>query len=532
MPAGADIVGHRGSGWDRQVGLRASRRVRVSVADRSSVGCASTRTRLPLPPSRPRPRSGNVTDRNLSSIPTCSTCRANLRFGAAEKIRENSHLDFPWEPPRAIPVARRCRIPPPASARHRTPRPRRYSESVSRRVSPSPTTFSKIVSVPQKKTCSRQGIVVVPGPGDPHGRRRLVLHRAPDGVAAKRRGPTRRRNLLILDSVAGFETLIGDRNSFGERMSRRARVAQLMRAAGVNWHTIFVVEEPSEGMRLPEEYVTDTVLHLRRRGKRRAHAPDSRDREEPRAIFRRGRASVRNQGRTGNLHGQLGESRRPYSLLHPECVTELGVEGVPAGRRAYNAYVQVFPSLHFLSREFARYPVAGGVHGGGPGSTLELPDEPGMASAQKERRTSFRSISNSWTTCSPHPADSPPGLPGGSTTALVGDEGTRKSTLAEHFLAQAFTGFPDMLDQALDAVEEFKIKRGEAAPRASRSTCISANGPRASGPKRRLAGLADPSGSISASGSGLARTSSTSITGARSCGPCRATTGRCCPGRT
>src|SRR5688572_4224896 len=41
-------------------------------------------------------------------------------------------------------------------------------------------------------------------------------------------------NLLVLDSVAGFETLVGEHDGFGQMSSRRSRIAQILRAAGAN----------------------------------------------------------------------------------------------------------------------------------------------------------------------------------------------------------------------------------------------------------------------------------------------------------
>src|SRR5882762_6148990 len=70
------------------------------------------------------------------------------------------------------------------------------------------------------------------------------------------------RHLVVLDAVEGFETLVGDLNAFGERSSRRSRIAQAMRLAAEKCHLLLVVEERRDE-RFPEEFVTDVVIRLR-----------------------------------------------------------------------------------------------------------------------------------------------------------------------------------------------------------------------------------------------------------------------------
>lgn len=73
---------------------------------------------------------------------------------------------------------------------------------------------------------------------------------------------SRPRHLVLLDAVEGFETLVGDLNTFGEKSTRRSRIAQVMRLASNKCHLLFVVEEARQE-RLPEEFVTDAVIRLR-----------------------------------------------------------------------------------------------------------------------------------------------------------------------------------------------------------------------------------------------------------------------------
>src|SRR5262249_27464147 len=70
-------------------------------------------------------------------------------------------------------------------------------------------------------------------------------------------------HLMIVDSVEGFETLVGERDAYGESQPRRSRVAQILRAAADKCHIVFIAEEPNEGEHLPEEFVTDVVIRLR-----------------------------------------------------------------------------------------------------------------------------------------------------------------------------------------------------------------------------------------------------------------------------
>ena len=72
-------------------------------------------------------------------------------------------------------------------------------------------------------------------------------------------------HLVIIDSVAGFETFVGRIDAYGNEQSRRSRIAQCLRNAGERVSLVFVVEESTGAERLPEEYVTDVVLSLRKK---------------------------------------------------------------------------------------------------------------------------------------------------------------------------------------------------------------------------------------------------------------------------
>jgi len=154
--------------------------------------------------------------------------------------------------------------------------------------------------------------------------------------------PSAPRNLLIVDSIEGFETLIGERNSFGERMSRRARIAQLIRAASTDWHLVFLVEEPSPGHRHPEEYVADSVIRLRRSSKgetvrRWVEIEKSRGR-----AYSPGEHPFEIRSGRGTSTGEWENPDDPMTLPHPEVKKNLGETlNLPT----QFGYVQVFPSL-------------------------------------------------------------------------------------------------------------------------------------------------------------------------------------------
>lgn len=76
-------------------------------------------------------------------------------------------------------------------------------------------------------------------------------------------GRNQPRHLMVIDSVEGFETLVGKHDAFGLVRERRSRIAQVMRSAGNKFHMVFIVEEPKEGERLPEDFVADVVIRLR-----------------------------------------------------------------------------------------------------------------------------------------------------------------------------------------------------------------------------------------------------------------------------
>jgi KaiC/GvpD/RAD55 family RecA-like ATPase len=377
---------------------------------------------------------------------------SDLRFQAANKIWENFYLDYPWH--RYIPFLPESDI----TFRREELRDRVHSLSEAfkvplRQCGPG---YEELTAYLKGHRCNRHrpwedqhSVAFLDLAAHTTGDDWLFVARL---LASNTRSMNAPPHLLILDSVAGFETLVGELNSFGERMSRRARVAQLIRAAGDNWHTVFIVEEPNEGSHLPEEYVTDTVLHLRRHG-RGEHTRRFLEIEKSRArSFGVGEHPFEIRDGRGSSTGGWENPDDPHTMVHPDFWRHLcSIPGGDPGRQRHNAYVQVFPSLHYLSREFSRSRI---LSRSADNASDQAPIEgaaTNLTGSKDYVRFNITYLDNMLAR-----AGNDCGLPGGSITALVGDEGTRKATLAEYFLAQAFVDLPQILEAVIDVVNSFK----------------------------------------------------------------------------
>lgn len=222
------------------------------------------------------------------------------------------------------------------------------------------------------------------------------------------------RHLVILDAVEGFETLVGDLNAFGEKSSRRSRIAQIMRLASGRCHLLLVVEE-GRRQRFPEEFVTDVVIRLRNtdtgRYKRRTVEIEK----------ARGQAHIRGQhpyvirDGTGSTTGERDNADDPPVFRND-------VKTKPQG------YVHVFPSLDCTNRlamtdrstplntpDKTRFAAFG------------LPYLDNMLGGKGERAE--RDETEGFDTR---------GLPCSVASALIGDSLTQKSQLGRAFLARAF----------------------------------------------------------------------------------------------
>jgi KaiC/GvpD/RAD55 family RecA-like ATPase len=214
-------------------------------------------------------------------------------------------------------------------------------------------------------------------------------------------------HLVIIDSVAGFETFMGKLDAYGMEQTRRARIAQCMRNADTHVHLVFCVEEPDEGKRLPEEYVTDVVVRLRSR------------REGGRSLRTVEVEKARARNHAVGEHVFEIRSHRGSST---------GAWENPDTPAVRNAYVHVFHSLSHRNLLVAA--------DRGPGR----PEVP----AKEKAAAPFGLHYLDRLLESGHPVGDPVnnqpvwGLRAGSTAAIIGDTGTGKSSLAEKFLAEGF----------------------------------------------------------------------------------------------
>jgi len=79
------------------------------------------------------------------------------------------------------------------------------------------------------------------------------------GLLPKRKYP----HLVIIDAVEGLEMFVGETDGFGEKRTRRSRIAQLVRTcAKAHAHLALIAEEPEKKARLPEQFVTDLVIRF------------------------------------------------------------------------------------------------------------------------------------------------------------------------------------------------------------------------------------------------------------------------------
>ncbi len=221
-------------------------------------------------------------------------------------------------------------------------------------------------------------------------------------------------HLLIVDSVEGFETLVGERDAFGEFQSLRSRVAQILRSAGDKSHVVFIVEEPKEGEHLPEEFVADVVIRLR--------SVVFRDygRRTIEIVKSRGQAHVRGQhivlirSGAGSTTGNRVNHDDPELRLH--------------GRN--QSYVHVCPSLHHLNRQIMT------VRGyGRPAETPRRYAAFGIRYLDSMLGAKVDDFRRDHEGCDQR------GLLSPSVTALIGNSQTRKSPLGYAFLSRCFRSY-------------------------------------------------------------------------------------------
>ncbi|MBR9800408.1 hypothetical protein GYB59_01320 [bacterium] len=261
-------------------------------------------------------------------------------------------------------------------------------------------------------------------------------------------------HLFIVDAVEGVEAMTGDIDPFGTQHSRRSRVAQFMRtAANAHVSTMLILEETSSGEKLPEEFITDTVVRIR----------NVKDEDYTRRTVSiekaRGSSHVRGEhdlvisAGDGTLAG--GEETPIHHIDEPKV--EIGDK---KSGKSLLSYVYSSHSLHAYSQVVSREKRF-------PPKMHATPQTP-LFGLRHLRHMLGQKDENS------------PEKETGSVTVLLGDSGTFKSKLARNFLAQTFAekasqakpsavlistysaGIDDLSDQlrnhALQAVEQGELR--------------------------------------------------------------------------
>jgi KaiC/GvpD/RAD55 family RecA-like ATPase len=243
------------------------------------------------------------------------------------------------------------------------------------------------------------------------------------------------QHLIVIDALEGFETLTGERDVFGETMSRRSRIAQLMRLAAEKAHVVFVVEEGVRGARLAEEFVTDAVIRLRSDVVRR-YTRRTVEIEKVRAqTHARGQHAITIRHGGGSTTGVGDELERYFKNRDDPKLTRYAKRPKSLSDKAfpYQSYVYVFHSLHHQSRRQMerRGETRSSRSGECAGFGIDYLD--GML-AQSSGGVS--------------------GLPVGSVTALIGQPDTQKTHLGLSFLADAFRPLVGPLRRAFMDVQK------------------------------------------------------------------------------
>ena len=263
------------------------------------------------------------------------------------------------------------------------------------------------------------------------------------------------RHLVLLDAVEGFETLVGDLNAFGEKSSRRSRIAQVMRLVSGKCHVLLVVEESHE-QRFPEEFVTDVVVRLRNVETGR-YLRRTVEIEKARGQWhRRGQHPYVIRDGSGSTTGSQTNADDPKVFRDGN-----------AGPR--QSYVHVFPSLDFHSREIM-------ISQRPPPKTPDPADSDSTDGAKKpvldnevspttSHRSRFAAFGLPYLDNmlggrgekaeldSTRDYDTR-GLVCGSSTALIGDALTQKTQLANAFLSRTFYSFAEELRKRMNEKTE------------------------------------------------------------------------------
>ena len=252
------------------------------------------------------------------------------------------------------------------------------------------------------------------------------------------RSKLRDPHLIVIDAVEGFETLVGDRDAFGEATSRRSRIVQIMRSAADKCHVCLIVEEPRAEARFPEEFVTDVVVRFR---------------ATPVGNYVRRTLEIEKSRGQPHVRGQ-----HPF-VIRMGGGSTTGKEPNPDDPKVNHAYVNVYPSLHLLSREEMK--------SRGPANPKR--DEKHVAAfgiryldrmllgLPKLRDPALRHGFDRF------------GLKTQTATALIGEAATQTTALATAFLARTFRAY---VFQLADAVQLLTEAPGKATLAWAKEICF------------------------------------------------------------
>ncbi len=273
--------------------------------------------------------------------------------------------------------------------------------------------------------------------------------------------PKAPRHLVVIDAIEGFEVLAGELNAFGEKSTRRSRIAQTMRLMAEKCHVLLVVEESKTYERLAEEFVADTVIRLenvstnnyeRRVLKIEKVRGQSHIRGWHHYSIRSGKGST-----TGHqinpddpevtAHRASKSDEKPVQGDTPDTERKKSLSTLAEGEK--QSYVQVFHSVHRLNRRIMelkaaprekpeKYYAAFGIK--------YLDNMLGGETEATERREGEGEYQGYYF--------DPMGLPCGSITALIGDSLTQKRSLGEAFLSRCFYSFNKRLEERRDLLKK------------------------------------------------------------------------------
>lgn len=247
-------------------------------------------------------------------------------------------------------------------------------------------------------------------------------------------GENQPRHLMVLDSVEGFETLVGKYDAFGLMRERRSRIAQVMRSAGEKFHMLFVIEEPKEGERMPEDFVADVVIRLR------STPVQNYIRRSIEIEKARGHSHVRGQ-HIYLIRSGVGSFTGLSSNADDPQITNISDEKGPLkDRQPHQSYLHVCHSLHHSYRRVMSYQAEGRV------------TEPPERYAAFGIRYLDDMLGTKTMPFKRAEGDDQRGLRWSTTTALIGNAETQKGPLGVAFLCRCFRDYAERFYQAIEQI--------------------------------------------------------------------------------